>query len=113
MIKTTDVLVGKFWLGFSGNYILAIYAPRALERWLRPENDESNSRALAREMDIVRWRRGAYKILLFTTCSLKKKKLASLQLWIDEGVMNLLRPIIPGCYGQVYVFRILGVMQLY
>jgi hypothetical protein len=69
------------------------------------------------------------------TCSLKKKKkLASLQLSIDEGVMNSLRPLIlitpaysyyarlfllcpvlfPGCYGHVYVFRILGViMQLY
>jgi hypothetical protein len=29
--------------------------------------------------------------------------------------MNLLRPVLfPGCYGHVYVFRILGViMQLY
>jgi hypothetical protein len=34
---------------------IAIYAPRALQRLLRPENDESSSRALAREMDIIRW----------------------------------------------------------
>jgi hypothetical protein len=95
---------------------IAIYAPRALQRWLRPENDESSSRALAREVDIVRW---AYSLgdavvhtrFYFLLYVFFKKKMASLQLWIDDYYALLL---FPGCYGHVYVFRILGViMQLY
>jgi hypothetical protein len=35
------------------------------------------------------------------TCSLKK-----------NGILFLLRPVLfPGCYGHVYVFRILGVIM--
>jgi hypothetical protein len=63
------------------NKLIAIYAPRALQRWLRPENDEPNSRALAREMDIVRYVcLRAYKILFFTTCLKKKWHLCNYEL---------------------------------
>jgi hypothetical protein len=33
---------------------------------------------------------------------------------LNYARLFLLRPVLfPGCYGHVYVFRILGVMQLY
>jgi hypothetical protein len=73
---------------------------------------------------IIRWRRGAYKILFFTIDVLKKK-MAILNWWARYEFITpaysyyarlfLLRPVLfPGCYGHVYVFRILGeLMQLY
>jgi hypothetical protein len=84
------------------------------ERWIQLEG--FSPRDGYRSMGvIIRWRRGAYKILFFTIRILKKK-ICNFELmralWIHYARLFLLRPVLfPGCYGHVYVFRILGVIM--
>jgi hypothetical protein len=77
---------------------IAIYAPRALQRWLRPENDESFG-------DAVVHTRFYFSLYVF----LKKKNYE----FITPAYSYYALLLFPGCYEHVYVFRILGViMQL-
>jgi hypothetical protein len=103
--------------------INSYYASRALQRWLRPENDESSSRALAREIDIVRWAQSfgdavVHTRFYFSLYVFFKKKIgifAILNWWGRYEFITptysyyarlfLLRPVLfPGCYGHVYVY---------
>jgi hypothetical protein len=96
------------------------------ERWIQLEG--FSPRDGYRSMGvIIRWRRGAYKILFFTMFSQKKKiDIFAIMNWWGRyefitpaysyyARLFLLGPVsFPGCYGHVYVLRILGViMQLY